>query len=240
MLNLNTGQFAEAVKRTSTVVLPIGMTEAHGPHCPLGTDVIIPRRFMELLEARMGEQLIIAPEIPYGHSWSLAPYAGTIDISPTVFTEYVFEVGKGLAKWGVEKLVLFNGHGGNTPALTHVMQRLADLGMTVLLINWWQDYAQEILTVCEGQGHAGEDETSVVLAIDESLVDMSQASVNWNVAIANVCFPGMQQQTMQHAMTGDATRASKAKGEAILALCLERICELFARLQADQLIEQRK
>lgn len=236
MLNLNSDQFAEALERIDTAVLPIGMTEAHGHHCPLGTDVLIPRHFLELIEERMGEELIIAPEIPYGHSWNLAPYPGTIDISPTVFGDYVFEVGKGLAKWGVKKLVLFNGHGGNTPALTHVMERLADLGMTVLLINWWLDYASEILTICEGQGHAGEDETSTVLAINEALVDMSKANVNWNKAIANVRFPGIQLQTMENAQTGDATLASKAKGEAIFSLCTEKIIELLRRLQADQLI----
>lgn len=236
MLYLNSDQFAEALERIDTVVLPIGMTEAHGHHCPLGTDVIIPRRFLELIEERMGEELIIAPEIPYGHSWNLAPYPGTVDIPPEVFGEYVFQVGKGLAKWGVKKLVLFNGHGGNTPALTHVMERLADLGLTVLLINWWIDYAAEILTICDGQGHAGEDETSAVLAIDESLVDMSKANVNWNKAIANVRFPGMPLQTMENAQTGDATLASKAKGEAIFSLCTEKIIELLHRLQADQLI----
>lgn len=239
MLYMNSDQFAEALECIDTVVLPIGMTEAHGHHCPLGTDVIIPRRFLELIEERMGEELIIAPEVPYGHSWHLAPYPGTIDIPPEVFGDYVFHVGKGLAKWGVKKLVLFNGHGGNTPALTHVMERLADLGLTVLLINWWIDYASEILTICEGQGHAGEDETSVVLAIDESLVDMSKANINWNKAIANVRFPGMQRITMENAQTGDATLATKAKGEAILALCTEKIIELIEKLQADQLIERR-
>lgn len=239
MLYMNSDQFAEALERIDTVILPIGMTEAHGHHCPLGTDVIIPRRFLELIEERKGKELIIAPEIPYGHSWSLAPYPGTVDIPHDVFTEYVFHVGKGLAQWGVKKLVLFNGHGGNTPALTHVMERLADMGMTVLLINWWIDYAREILTICAGQGHAGEDETSVVLAIDESLVDMTKANVNWNKATANVRFPGMQRITMENAQTGDATLASRAKGEAILALCTEKIIELIEKLQADQLIERR-
>jgi creatinine amidohydrolase len=116
------------------------------------------------------------------------------------------------------------------------MERLADLGLTVLLINWWIDYAAEILTICEGQGHAGEDETSVVLAIDESIVDMSKARVNWNKAIANVRFPGMSLKTMENAQTGDATLASKAKGEAILSLCTEKIIELLRHLQAGQLI----
>ena len=126
------------------------------------------------------------------------------------------------------------------PALTTVMERLADdWGLTVLLLNWWIDFAPEILAICEGQGHAGEDETSAVLAIDEQLVDMSKAHVNWNKAIATVRFPNMQQQTMRYAQTGDATKASKEKGEAIYAVCTEKIVELLQRLQSGQLIENK-
>lgn len=238
LLQMNMDEFLAALKRTDTVVIPIGMTEAHGHHCPLGTDVLIPRRFLELLDARLGDELIISPEIPYGHSWNLAPWPGTIDIPADVFGEYVYQVGKGLARWGLKKVVLFNGHGGNIPALTIAMERLADLGLTVLLINWWLDYAAEIRTICEGQGHAGEDETSTLLAIDPGLVDMSRAQVNWNRAIANIKFPGISRQTLAHAQTGDATRATAAKGEAIFALLSDRMTELLQQFRAGELIVQ--
>lgn len=238
LLTLNMDQFAEAVQSVDTAVLPIGMTEAHGHHCPLGTDVIIPRHFLQLIEQHMGDQLIIAPEIPYGHSWNLSIYPGTIDIPADVFGEYVYQVGKGLAKWGIKKLVLFNGHGGNSPALSTVMERLADLGMTVLLINWWLDYAAEIRTICSGQGHAGEDETSTVLAIDEALVDMSKAQVNWTRAIANIRYPGISHVTLEHALTGDATKASKAKGEAIYQLVTEKIVQLLQRFREGDLLKE--
>lgn len=238
MLYMNMDRFSETVKTVDTAVIPIGMTEAHGHHCPLGTDVIIPRRFLELIDQRLGDQLMIAPEIPYGHSWNLSPYPGTVDIPADVFGEYVFQVGKGLAKWGIKKLVLFNGHGGNAPALSAVMERLADMGLTVMLINWWLDYSAEIRTICEGQGHAGEDETSSVLAIDESLVDMTKANVNWNKAIANVKFPSISLRTLAYAQTGDATKATKAKGEAIYALVTDKIVTLLERLQRDDLIQE--
>jgi creatinine amidohydrolase len=238
MQQMNMDQFQQALEATDTAVLPIGMTEAHGHHCPLGTDTLIPRHFLQLIEQRLGEQLIIAPEIPYGHSWNLAPYPGTIDVSADAFGEYVFQVGRGLAKWGVRKLVLFNGHGGNIPALSIVMERLADLGLSVLLVNWWLDYAAEIRTICSGQGHAGEDETSCVLAIDPSLVDMGKANVNWTRAVANVKYPGISLRTLAFAQTGDATKATPEKGEAIYQLLTDRIVELLQRFRRDQLIEE--
>jgi creatinine amidohydrolase len=231
--------FTEQVKRLDTAILPVGMTEAHGHHCPLGTDTLIPRRFLELIEEKLGESFIIAPEIPYGHSWSLAPYPGTIDIPADVFGQYVYHVGKGLARWGVRKLVLFNGHGGNIPALNTAMEQLADLGLAVLLINWWLDFAPEIRTVCEGQGHAGEDETSAVLAIDPTLVDMSKATTNWQKAIGHIRYPGMSTYTMANAMTGDATKATRQKGEAIFQVLTPRIVELLQCFQAEQWLEQK-
>lgn len=237
LLNLNSDQFAQLVQDIDLAVLPTGMVEAHGQHCPLGTDVFIPRRFLEIIEEKMGGGLIICPEIPYGHSWHLAPFPGTIDIDPAVFSEYVFQVGLGLAKWGLKNLVILNGHGGNTPALSYVMERLADRGLSVLLLDWWQDFAAEIATVCQGQGHAGEDETSLVLAIDESLVEMGKAGVNWKRAKASVCFPGMPFKTFARAQSGDATLASKEKGEAILEICSARIIDLLKAFRAGTLIE---
>lgn len=237
MLYLNSDQFVEALASIDTAIIPIGMTEAHGHHCPLGTDVLIPRHLLERVEEQMGHKLIMAPEIPYGHSWNLAPYPGTVDIDFRVFADYVYQVGQGLAKWGIKKIVLFNGHGGNVPALTHVMERLADDGHTVLLINWWLDYAQDILTICQGQGHAGEDETSAVLAIDPNLVDMSKATINWNRATANIRFPGMPLRTLENAMTGDATKATREKGLAIMDLCTARIVDLLQHFLAKDLVK---
>jgi creatinine amidohydrolase len=167
--------FQEKLASVRTAILPVGMVEAHGRHCPLGTDMLIPRRFMELVEEVAGARVFIAPEVPYGHSWNLAPFPGTLNLPSNLFQEYVYHIGLELKRWGIDSLMVFNGHGGNIPALQMVMERLADQGMMVMVINWWKDFAQEIMTVCQGQGHGGEDETSAVLAIEENLVDMAKA-----------------------------------------------------------------
>lgn len=234
--NMNMDEFSKCLKRLDTAVIPVGMTEAHGHHCPLGTDVLIPRHILKLIDDRIGHRIMIAPEVPYGHSWTLGIYPGTIDIPAEVFGEYVYHVGKGLAKWGVRKIVLFNGHGGNIATLSLVMERLADIGLAVILVNWWRDYAEEIRSICEGQGHAGEDETSAVLAIDPKLVDMSRARTNWQRAIGDMRYPAMGKDTMTHAMTGDATRASSDKGHTIYRRIVPRIIELIDKFQAGEWI----
>lgn len=81
MANLTMSSFQEISKEIDTVLIPIGMIEAHGPHCSLATDILIPREFCRRLDKVIGDSILIAPEIPYGHSWGLALFPSTIDVS---------------------------------------------------------------------------------------------------------------------------------------------------------------
>ena len=78
MMDLTALQFKEIKKSVETVLLPIGMMETHGPHCSLGTDVWIPREFVRRLEQEIGDRVLMAPEVAYGHSWALAPFEGAL------------------------------------------------------------------------------------------------------------------------------------------------------------------
>lgn len=231
LMNLSMDTFQDKLASVRTAILPVGMVEAHGRHCPLGTDMLIPRRFMELVEEAAGERVFIAPEVPYGHSWNLAPFPGTLNLPSHVFEEYVYHIGLELKRWGIDRLMIFNGHGGNIPSLQIVMERLADHGMTVMVINWWKDFAQEILTVCQGQGHGGEDETSLVLAIDEGLVDMSKAGNYQRKMRVMAAWPGMEKDTLPFGQTGNATLAAKEKGEEIFRRILPELLDLLEQLE---------
>ncbi len=168
MMTMNLTKFQEIQGKIKTVLLPIGMIEAHGPHCALGTDVLIPREFVRRLESEIGDQVLMAPEVTYGHSWGLAPFSGTIDISSEAFSQYVFEICKGFYQQGFEHIILFNGHGGNISSLDIVTEKLADLGVSTLTINWFIDYREDIKQIAPEPGHAGEDETSLILAINQN------------------------------------------------------------------------
>lgn len=214
--SLNMHKFIELKEQVRAVVLPIGMTEAHGPHCPLGTDTIIPGELCYRLEEELGSEVIIAPAVPYGHSWSLAIFPGTVDIPAGAFTEYVLAIGRGFIRNGFSRIVLFNGHGGNIPSLTTVAETLADEGAAVLLINWWLDYSKEILEVCAAQGHAGEDETSVVMAIVPDLVDMNVATYNTTKRGPNIKSSALRAEVFKNALTGDGTAGTAEKGRRVL------------------------
>ncbi|MCY0875188.1 MAG: creatininase family protein [Firmicutes bacterium] len=226
MMNMTQHDFLQAMKDgIDTVLIPIGMLEVHGEHCALGTDTLIPREFVQRLEKVIGEKIMVAPEIAYGHSWALAPFRGTIDVSHTAFTSYVTEVAEQFFRQGFRHIILFNGHGGNISSLTAVGEHLADLGAYVLTINWWLDYRDTIVKYAPNTGHAGEDETSCVLAIDESLVQMAYAHDHTDTLSRKIKSKQMGLRIFPNGNTGNATEATVGKGLQIYEALIPEIVQ---------------
>lgn len=238
LLTISMDKFASFIERSDTVLIPVGTVEAHGHHLPLGTDVLIPSEIAEAVDARMGDQILLAPEVNYGHSWYLSIYPGTVDISSETLVNYLFEIGKGFLKWGFQNIIFLNGHGGNNPALTIVSEKLAAQGAKVAIINWWVDFRQEILEICEGQGHAGEDETSVIMAIDDGLVDKAKTRAHWVQLVANVTTKEIARTVYPDALSGDARLATKEKGGRILDVVVETMVELIEKIRRDELMKE--
>ncbi len=221
MANFTSDNFKGNVNKSDLVIIPIGSLEAHGHHLPLGTDIFSPRLFCQKLEETMGEEIWIAPEIPYGQSYELTVYPGTINVPSQVFAEYVYWVGKGMYENGMKKLILLNGHGGNITALNLAAEMLEKIGMDVLVINWWLDYSAEIKAITGAQGHAGEDETSAILYYDSSLVKMDKATKNFNKPLLRVKYKDSAKYCYRDALSGDATKATYEQGEKIFASVVE-------------------
>lgn len=235
MLYLNQNKFKEAQKKINTVIIPIGTIEAHGEHLPVGTDILIPEGLVDRIEKIIGDHVLIAPSVNYGHVWTLNPFPGSINISTKILSEYIFEIGKSFIESDFIYIVLLNGHGGNIPALSSVSERLADLGGTVITFNWWVDFKDEILKICEGQGHAGEDESSAALAVAESHCDMTLAKYNNRRLIANIKKKDIGLLSYEHAMNGDATKATREKGEKILETVTAKIVEILREVWQDNI-----
>lgn len=233
---LSTQTFRAQAQLIDTVILPVGSVEAHGYHCPLGTDNLIPAAILERVEAQAGKRLFIAPAIPYGHTWELNVYDGSIDVPAGAFAAYVSAVGHEFVRWGLKNVVILNGHGGNIGALGSVAESIAEAkgprgGGRCGVINWWLDFAQEILTICDTQGHAGEDETSAMLAIAPALVDISQAGNNPYKPRFRYKEIGIGNRLLAMAQTGDARKASAEKGERVLDIVSRRVLELVEILR---------
>lgn len=153
------------------VILPIGSTECHGRHMPLGTDTLIPDKILNLIEEK-NDNILIAPMIPYGACQSLAGYPGTINIDSDVLYQYVYQIVDGLYNHGARKILVLNGHGGNIKTIERIGLEFDKKGAMVVMLNWWL-MAWDMKPEWKG-GHGGGEETAGVMAVDPSLVDMSK------------------------------------------------------------------
>src|SRR5712691_174031 len=151
--------------RTKPVVLlPVGAVEQHGPHLPLGADLIQPMRVLERVAEKTGA--ILAPPIPYGLVQTSRPYPGSVGVSFEALRAYVGDVLGDLVRNGFRRIVVVSGHAEavHLAALRTAAKDIVDRGgadITVLSdyeLIYNSKYAEE------GEGHAGKLETSRILA----------------------------------------------------------------------------
>ena len=231
IIEYTSDNFKKHSEKVDTIIIPIGSVEAHGHHLPLGTDIFSPRLFCEKINEKIGDKIWIAPEIPYGQSYDLSIYPGTVTMPSEIMAEYVYYVGKSFYENGLKNIIFLNGHGGNITALSLAAEKLVPLGASVMTINWWLDFSEDILTITEGQGHGGEDETSAVLYYNEGLVQMDKAMKNPNKQVIPVRFKDRGKTIFQDALTGDAKLATVEKGEKMFKLLEDKIIERIETMQ---------
>ncbi|MBQ6261520.1 MAG: creatininase family protein [Firmicutes bacterium] len=231
LTDLTSDDYAKAAETADILIIPVGAVEAHGHHCPLGTGIFCPDVILKKLDELIGDRIFIAPAVPFGVCYDLYAYPGTATVPSDVLGEYLYYAAKCYVDRGMKNIVFMNGHGGNVAAMNLAGEKLVNgSGAVVMNISWWLDYSKEILTVCDGQGHAGEDETSVAMAYCAQLVQMDKACVNWKKPLFNVKYPERGRVLYENAISGDGTKASKEKGDKIVELIAEKIAK-----QLDQL-----
>ena len=158
------GKVEEYLKKSDMIVIPVGSTENHGKHMPLGTDFLIPDKIIELFD------VLVAPTIPYGATDTLMGFPGTISIGVDGLIMLLSKVTESLRRYGFRKFVILNGHGGNNKSIETVGMKLYKEGCLLADLNWWS-MVGELNPDWKG-GHGGGEETAAVMGVDPSLVDM--------------------------------------------------------------------
>ena len=152
------------------VMIPVGSTECHGRHMPLGTDFMIPEKISEMVEAKT--EILIAPTVQYGMCDYLTDFPGTISIGNDVLYLLMDKIAENLWRSGARKFIFLNGHGGNRNALECVCRNIHKKGGMAVILNWWS-MAGEFDPAWAG-GHGGGEETAAVMAIDPGLIDKNE------------------------------------------------------------------
>jgi len=156
--------------RIDTVLLPLGTLEPHGVTAN-GADILAPVAIAEAIAPRINA--MVAPAVPYGFTGAMDAFPGSFTVPEEAYRAYVRAVLVGLARSGFRHVVLVNGHGGGqTAVLNDLAQEVGrEQKVRVLVVNWWSycsDVTQEVFG--EDGGHAGDNETAFIQAIDPSLV----------------------------------------------------------------------
>lgn len=192
MAELSWPAFAQRMAEGAPVFIPVGATEQHGRHLPLGVDAIIPSAICAEAAARCGG--LVAPVVAYGNrsqprSGGGRAFPGTINISATTFSWLLRDIITELHRHGARQLVVINGHYENVwPSIEgielalDVIGRGPESGIRILRIDHWELVRAETLTRVFPGGypgieleHASVIETSMMMALRPELVDLSKA-----------------------------------------------------------------
>jgi creatinine amidohydrolase len=249
MEDLTSPKFPKAVDLAGGVcIIPLGIIEKHGPHLPLGTDLYEAREIA--FHAAEKEYAVVFPPYFVGQIFEASHQPGAIAYSSELMWKMLDETCKELSRNGLKKIVLLNGHGGNTSFLQFFCQ--SQLGKQqdyiVVLFRPGNDPANEkeinSLTKAKLDDHAGEGETSMMYYINPAFVDQealkSESGLDQNrLSKLPFAYTGIWWYAKYpNHFASDVNTPNKRLGELLVTSEAGQLSELVKFLKKDNTIEQ--
>ncbi len=250
MEELSATEFIKAVDASEqTCIIPIGVFEKHGAHLPLGTDLYIAREIA--IRAAQKEYVVVFPEYYFSQVNEARHQPGTIAYSPELIWKILQETLDELSRNGFKKIILVNGHGGNNAFLDYFGMSQMSKPRDYALYWFRQTYSRDILNqVIEltqddpDDGHGGNRETSMMLAVAPELVQQHRAGEQ----------SGKDQKRMTHLgntysgiwwyarfpnhYAGDGSKASAEAGELMLSHLVDQLIEAIKTVKSDETVPE--
>ena len=224
-------EFEERLKEAKCVILPVGSCEQHGYHMILDTDNVIGMHMA--LEAAKKTDSIVMPNVNYGQVFSARNFPGSVSLSNETLMAVLKEIVLSLENFGAKNILLLAGHNGNAEAMKNVARNLV---LTHKLRNVWyyqQTIKKEDKELLEVEmpcncPHAGEMETSMMLAINPDYVDLSKAEPDFPTLPPESKYrPVSWDEYVTVGSFGDPSKATKEKGEVFLNSLISDIVHLI-------------
>jgi creatinine amidohydrolase/Fe(II)-dependent formamide hydrolase-like protein len=226
---LTTSELEDAIAAgVTTVVLPIGSVAQHGSHLPLGTDAMLGDELGRRVADRLGA--VLAPTVRIGCADHHMTFAGTLTLTRDTLRAVAVEIGLSLAKHGFRLIVLLPTQGGNIAATEAAVEDLNDTLEGAVAYSPVTDIGRDVLEYAIGSAsrengvepsqsgaHAGEWETSVMLALRPELVRRDRAEAGYTgdmgLAVKQLHEEGVAiEQLSSNGVMGDPTLADADRG----------------------------
>lgn len=233
--DLTRDEFATAMGDGRWLLLPLGSTEQHGPHLPLGTDFF----YAEHVSLRVAQQVngLVAPGLPYGICRTMRNFPGTVSLSVETFVSLVREILAEYVRHGARKLALIAGHAeeAQDAAVREAALPLvnADPSLTVLAIGPYAflDPIRREADLVGSDGHAGSIETSEMLAIAADLVHPDRIPRVTRPPLSCFLIAGRPEREYPTGVRGDTSKVSRTLGERALDHTVSEIVRVLQNLE---------
>ncbi len=225
-------------KKTTVFLFPVGSTEQHGPQNPLGTDFLIAEHVARK-SAELVENAYCLPTLPVGVAPHHRNFPGTLWTSRSTFETLVKDVIHSIHYHGFEKVIVVNGHGGNSSSVLNAITDYNDIhDMVCSMFEWWRD-SEIISSVFNVPSaiHADVVETSTVWAIrpdlakEERLAGLTSADV-WGRLIGSLYIPSRADQITETGIAGTLEGISIDKGNQALEKIIKKLVKAIEDLSS--------
>ena len=239
-------EIATEISSSSILLLPVGAVEQHGPHLPLSVDHVIAHETATAVVDECGDELDVwqLPTISIStsseHAWS----PGTLYLSPETLLAMLRDIGRSITPTGAERLVLLNGHGGNTTHLGTALRELRlEFGLKTFLMHpaLPPAYGGSSTENELGMGiHGGLDETSVFMHLRPDQVQLEKAARRVPEALdknthvkfgGSVSFGWLSNDFNPDGYIGDPTGATAERGKQLFERSIATLSEAMEEVK---------
>jgi creatinine amidohydrolase len=224
------------------VVFAVGSNEQHGPHLPTSTDSLIGDTLVNKVAVKLGKALQ-APSINVGCSDQHMVFPGYISLRPETLKSLIRDYCASLTKQGFKNIIILPSHGGNFNAVREVTNELNQSlkGTKVVsytdlksLLEFLGEFSSKYgISAGESGAHAGESETSMVLAIRKDLVNMENAETGFVGSFDDKMMALLMSQGIKavskNGVIGDSRKGEAGKGEKYLELWAEKMVDFVQK-----------
>ena len=227
--NITMADFKRHLKKTQTIIFPFGTVEEHGNHLPLNTDTLIVYEILKRVIRK--RKVFLAPPLYYGVCTTTSQHPGTISIRPETLRTITYDLVREAYKKGLRNIFLITGHGGglHSSALKEVAENLIEelRGLKIAVICPYDILYKELSELADtpNDSHAGEIETSIVLALAPELVKGRSKE-----EYPNIPKPFVVKNKVKYwrgGVWGNPAKASVKKGEKAIDLIVKKIVSIL-------------